>query len=147
MPIVRWRPITDFQTLRDEMDRRFNEFYRTFGEDTDAVCDCYPLVDVKETKDDFVVTAELPGVAKDDVKIHISDDVLTIKGEKKEEKKEKDHNYHRIERSYGKFQRSFTLPVPVQNDKVKAAYKDGILTITLPKKEEVKPKEISISVS
>ena len=70
-----------------------------------------------------------------------------IKGEKKEQKKEKDHNYHRVERSYGMFQRTFSLPMHVESDKVKAAYKDGVLTITLPKKEEVKPKEISISVS
>lgn len=147
MPIVRWRPLSDYQNIRNEMDRRFKEFYRPAAEDSEDVCDCYPLVDIKETKDDFIISAEVPGISKEDVKINISDDTLTIKGEKKEQKKEKDHNSLRIERSYGMFQRTFSLPTHVESEKVKAAYKDGVLTITLPKKEEVKPKEISISVS
>jgi HSP20 family protein len=117
------------------------------AEDSESVCECYPLVDIEETKDEFMIYAELPGVSKDDVKINLADDTLTLSGEIKEPEKKDDRTFHRIERSYGKFQRSFYLPVQIQGNKVKASFKDGILTITLPKKEEVKPKEISISVS
>jgi len=147
MTIVRWRPLSEMDNIRRELDRRFDRFYRTLDEDSEGICECYPLVDIKETKDEFVIYAELPGISKDDVKINIADDILTISGEKKEEAKQDGHTYHRIERTYGKFQRNFTLPVHIQADKVRATFKNGILTITLPKKEEVKPKEVSISVS
>ena len=147
MAMIRWRPLGEVDSFRRQMDRMFDNF---FGSETDvgeSSLTWYPSVDIKETKDDFVLMAEVPGMAKDDIKINISENTLTIKGEKKEEKKEDDHNYHRVERRYGTFQRSFTLPIQVQGNKVKAAYKDGVLTITLPKKEEVKPKEIPITVS
>jgi len=147
MAIIRWRPLSEIDTFRREMNRMFDSFFRSELEGSEEISTWYPAMDVKETKDDFVVTAEVPGMSKDDIKINISENTLTIKGEKKEEKKEEDHNYHRVERRYGTFQRSFTLPTQVESDKVKAAYKDGVLTITLPKKEEVKPKEIPISVS
>jgi HSP20 family protein len=101
---------------------------------------------VSETKDNLVINTEIPGMSKDDVNVSVKDNVLTLSGEKKQEKEEKDADYHRIERSYGSFSRSFTLPTSVQPDKVKAAYKDGILRITLPKSEEVKPKQIPITV-
>ena len=94
-----------------------------------------------------MISAELPGLSKEDVKINIADDILTISGEKKQREKVEGNTYHRIERTYGKFQRNFSLPTHIQGDKVKAGFKDGVLTVTLPKKEEVKPKEISISVS
>jgi HSP20 family protein len=147
MPVVHWRPLDDFQNLRKEMDKRFNRFYRSMAEDSEGVCECYPMVDIEETKDDFVIYAELPGVSKDDVKINLADDTLTLSGEIKEPEKKDERKFHRIERSYGKFQRSFYVPMHIQSDKVKASFKDGILTVKLPKKEEVKPKEISISVS
>jgi HSP20 family protein len=105
-----------------------------------------PSVDVAETNGDITVTAELPGVKQEEVEISITDDVLTLKGEKKEEKEVKEKNYHRIERSYGSFQRSIGLPTGVQADKAKATYKDGILSITVPKVEEAKPKQIKIDV-
>ena len=106
-----------------------------------------PVVDVTETKDEIVVRAEVPGMTKEDISVTLQDNVLTLRGEKKQEKRELDAAFHRLERSYGSFVRSFTLPTLVQADKVKAAYKDGVLTITLPKAEEVRPKEISISVN
>ena len=106
-----------------------------------------PMVDVTETKDEIVVRAEVPGMTKEDISVTLQDNVLTLRGEKKQEKRELEAAFHRLERSYGSFVRSFTLPTLVQADKVKAAYKDGVLTITLPKAEEVKPKEISISVN
>ena len=147
MAIIRWRPLSEIDSFRREMDRMFDNFFGREADVAESPMTWYPSVDIKETKDDFVLTAEVPGMSKDDIKINISDNTLTIKGEKKEEKKEEDTNYHRVERRYGSFQRSFTLPTQIQGNKVKAAYKDGVLTITLPKKEEVKPKEIPIAVS
>ena len=144
MAIIRWR---NLDHLRNEMDRMYDRHYRSTQEDAENICDCYPMVDIKEIKDDFVVTAEVPGVSKEDIKINFTDDTLTIQGEKKEEDRVDENTYHRVERSYGKFYRSFTFPGNVAGDKIKAAYKDGVLSVTLPKKEEVKPKEIAISVS
>ena len=104
-----------------------------------------PVVDISETNDEVVIRAEVPGMTKEDISITPQDNVLTLRGEKKQE--EKGVTFHRVERSYGSFVRSFALPTLVQADKVKASYKDGVLQITLPKAEEVKPKEISISVN
>ena len=106
-----------------------------------------PNVNISETKDNIMVTAEIAGRSKEDIKVSLHENVLTISGEKKQEKEEKEPNYHRIERSYGSFTRCFDLPTTVQFDKIKANYKDGILKITLPKSEEVKPKEIPIAVN
>jgi len=105
-----------------------------------------PRVDIAETNGELVVAAELPGLTRDDVSIRIENNVLTLKGEKKQEEEEKATNYHRIERSYGAFSRSFSLPSTVDASKVRAGFKDGVLTITLPKTEEAKGKEIPIEV-
>lgn len=144
MAVIRWR---NLDHLRNEMDRLHDRYYGSTQEEAENVCDCYPMVDIKEAKDEFVVAAEIPGVPKEDIKINFTDDALTIQGEKNAEEKVDENTYHRVERSYGKFYRSFTFPGKVAGDKIKASYKDGILSISLPKKEEVKPKEISISVS
>jgi HSP20 family protein len=147
MAIARWRPMRDMVRFQDEMNRLFDDFFAppmNRPEWTDGMWN--PSVDVSETKDSVVIKAEIPGMTKDDVKISIQDNTITLKGEKKQEKEEKDANYHRIERSYGSFCRSFTLPTAVKADKIKATYKDGILNVTLPKTEEVKPKEIPISI-
>ncbi|UCB52177.1 MAG: Hsp20/alpha crystallin family protein [Candidatus Zixiibacteriota bacterium] len=147
MAITRWRPFRDVVSVQDEMNRLFDDI---FGHGparvqwTDGVWN--PSVDVSEDKDNVVVRAEMPGLNKDDVKISVQDNVLTLKGEKKQEKEEKESDYHRIERSYGSFCRSFQLPTAVEADKIKASYRDGVLNITLPKTEEVKPKEIPISI-
>lgn len=105
-----------------------------------------PAVDVAEEENEYIAKVELPGVNKDDVKITLESNILMIRGEKKAEKETKDKNYHRTERSYGSFQRSFTLPMTVKSDKIDAAYKDGILTIVLPKAEEAKPKQFEVKV-
>lgn len=105
-----------------------------------------PCIDVAETGEEIVVTAELPGIKQEEVDITIADDTLTIKGKKKEEQEVRKENYHRIERSYGSFQRSISLPTSVQADKAKASYKDGVLYVTIPKVEEAKPKQIKIDV-
>lgn len=147
MAIVRWRPFRDLVSIQDEMNRLFDDFFgrpvaRT--EWTEGVWS--PTVDVSEDRDNVIIKAEMPGMKKEDVKISIQDNVLTLKGEKKQEKEEKDKSYHRVERSYGSFCRSFQLPTSVKTDKIKANYKEGVLNITVPKTEEVKPKEIPISI-
>ncbi len=147
MAITRWRPFRDLVNIQEEMNRLFDDFFgRSVSRPEWPEGAWTPSVDVAETKDDVVIKAEIPGMKKEDVKISIQDNVLTLKGEKKQEKEEKDANFHRIERSYGAFCRSFTLPTSVKTDKIKATYKDGVLNITLPKTEEVKPKEIPISI-
>ena len=105
-----------------------------------------PLVDIYETKDDLFVNLELPGVREKDVHVSITGDMLTVKGERRFESDVKDEGYYRLERVYGKFERSIPLPIPVQAEKVKATYRDGVLEIRLPKVEEVKPKEIKIDL-
>jgi len=147
MAIVRWRPFRDLVSIQDEMNQLFDDFFGrpvTRTEWTEGVWS--PTVDVSEDEDNVIIKAEMPGTKKEDVKISIQDNVLTLKGQKKQEKEEKDKNYHRVERSYGSFCRSFQLPTSVKTDKIKANYKDGVLNITLPKTEEVKPKEIPISI-
>ncbi len=148
MSIMRWRPRRDLLNIREEMNRLFDDFFSGWPERRRGLLEgeWAPSVDVAETDEDIVVTAELPGVKQDDVEISVVDDVLTIKGEKKEEKEVKEKNYHRIERSYGSFQRSLSLPVGVQSDKAKATYKDGVLKVTIPKSEEARPKQIKINV-
>jgi HSP20 family protein len=147
MAITRWRPFRDVVSIQDEMNRLFDDFFGrplVKTEWTEGVWT--PIVDVSEDKDNVVIKAEMPGMKKEDVRISVQDNVVTLKGEKKQEKEEKDKNYHRIERSYGSFCRSFQLPTVVKTDKIKASYKDGVLSVTLPKTEEVKPKEIPINI-
>ena len=148
MSIMRWRPTRDLTNIREEMNRLFDDFFTGWPERRRGLLEgeWAPSIDVAETEEDVVVTAELPGVKQENVDITIADDVLTLKGEKKEEKEVKKKNYHRIERSYGSFQRSISLPTGVQTDKAKAKYKDGVLQVTIPKAEEAKPKQIKINV-
>lgn len=123
-----WRPFGEMVTLRDAMDRLFEESVVT-----PAQIGGMPKVNVKETKDSVVVKAELPGVAEEDVTIEVSDNVMTISGEKKEEKEEKDEGYHHKEMYVGAFSRSFTLPSEVKSEKAEAEMDNGILTVTVPK--------------
>jgi HSP20 family protein len=148
MSLMRWRPTHDLTSMREEMNRLFDNFFSGLPERRRGLLESEwaPSIDVAETDEDIVVTAELPGVKQEEVDITIADDVLTLKGEKKEEKEVKEKNYHRIERSYGSFQRSISLPTGTKADEAKASYKDGILCITIPKAEEAKPKQIKIDV-
>jgi HSP20 family protein len=132
----------------------FNTFNDRFGlakkNDKDEEYDnavWMPLTDVAEDKDNYYLKADLPGIKKEDVKISYSDGSLGISGERSQEKESKDKKYHRIERSYGKYYRSFNLPEQIKEDKIKAEFKDGQLSVMIPKAEEVKPKEIDIKVS
>jgi HSP20 family protein len=148
MSLMRWRPTRDLVSIREEMNRLFDSFFSAIPERRRGLLEgeWVPSVDVAETDEGIVVTAELPGIKQEEVDISIADNVLTLKGEKKEEKEVKEKNYHRVERSYGSFQRSISLPTGVEAGKAKATYKDGILRVTVPKVEEAKPKQIKIDV-
>lgn len=143
--IMEWRPFREVSKLRREMDRLWEDY---FGPGRKALrpmeMEWMPSVDVSETEDKVVVKAEVPGMEAKDIDISLSGDVLTIKGEKKAEKEESGENFHLVERSYGSFSRSLRLPVGVEADKIEASYKQGVLTVTCPKKEEVKTKAIEI---
>lgn len=146
MTLIRWTPFKDVLGLQDEMNRLFNTYFARSSEKEGPSYLWHPVVDISETEEEIKVTAELPGVDKANVKISLQDNVLTLQGEKRQEEEEKAKNYHRVERTYGTFQRSFSLSASVKTDEVKANYKDGVLIITLPKSEEAKPREIDISV-
>lgn len=154
MSLVRWNPARELATwpsdlfgIQREMNRMFDNAFHFDTRDEDSAFNAWtPAVDIAEHDDQFVVKAELPGVSKEDVKITLENNILTIYGEKKQEKETKKENYHRVERSYGSFQRSFTLPTTVKSDKIDAVYKDGVLQIALPKAEEAKPKQIEVKV-
>ncbi len=153
MSLIRWNPArelasfpSDVFSVQREMNRMFDSFFRGADEQGLLNGSWLPAVDVAEDENEYVVNVELPGVNKDEVKITLEYNILTVRGEKKAEKETKDKNYHRMERSYGSFQRSFTLPTSVKNDKIDAEYRDGILSITLPKEEEAKPKQIEVKV-
>jgi HSP20 family protein len=137
-------PFRDFERMRREMDRFWDSFFDIGVTRPGAEGDWFPSLDVAETKNDIVVKAEIPGLDPKDLDISLSDGLLTIKGEKKQEKEE---NYHFIERSYGAFSRSIRLPREVQSDKISASYKNGVLKVTLPKSEEAKKKEVKIKVN
>jgi len=139
-----WRPF-EFDRIRREMDRLWDSFLegRPLRRAEDGR-EWLPSIDVSETKNELVIKAELPGLDPKDIDISMNNGYLTIKGEKKHEKEEKDENYHLIERSYGSFTRSVRLPREVQNDKITASFKNGVLRVTLPKSEEAKKKEIKI---
>lgn len=136
------------QSLQHDMNRIFDEFFRgdLLANDSFFARDWNPAVDILENNDQFVLKAEIPGMTKDDVKITLENNVLTIRGEKKNESDKKEGDYHRIERSYGSFERSFTIPGTIKVNDIDAQYKDGVLTLTLPKAEEAKPKSIEVKV-
>jgi len=142
--IAKWDPFRDLISLKDDFDRIFKEYLGILPEKGEEVW--FPAVDIKETRDNIIVSAELPGMKKEDIKVTIHGDQLSVSGERKLEKEEKDETYHRIERAYGKFQRVITLPVEVAENKIKASYEHGVLKINLPKSEKSKPKEIEVSV-
>lgn len=146
--LIRWEPTREISTLRDRMDRLFNEALGRGwgGEEGLATGVWIPPVDVFETPESIVLKADLPDVNKDELDISIENNTLTIKGERKMEKEVKEKNFFRCERSYGTFSRSFTLPPTVAAEKVEASFENGVLTLTLPKREESKPKQIKVKV-
>ena len=143
-----WDPFQEMVSMRDRIDQVFDGYFGRFSGISDEALErtWAPPVDIYENKDHIIVKAELPGMKKDDISIEVKGNVLTLTGERKHEKETKKENYYRIERSYGKFSRSFTLPDSVKVDKVKANYKDGVIEISLPKTEKSKAKAIPIKV-
>ncbi len=139
-----WRP---FQDLRKEIDKLFQEFFgRSYFPERWESIEWAPAMDVSETDAEVIVKADLPGVDPEEIEINLVDNVLTIKGEKKREAEEKKENFYRIERYYGSFMRAIQLPAEVDEEKVKASYKDGVLKIILPKKASPKGKTIKIEI-
>ena len=153
MALVKWNPSRELLSIEREFNKMFNSLGNRFGfgngDDVDKEYEnavWSPLSDIYEDKNNYILTLDLPGINKDNVKISYVDGQLNISGERKNEKESKDGTYHRVERSYGKYFRSFSLPKEIKDDKIDAEFKDGQLTITVPKAEEVKPKEIDIKV-
>lgn len=146
MALVKWTPFGDLSTFRREMDRLFDRFVGEMPRLDLPGMGWTPHLDVTETKESLVIKAELPGLDVKDLDIHISGNTLTLKGEKRQTKEEKDEHHHLVERSYGAFTRTVELPATVAADKVKAVFKNGVLTIALPKTEEAKQKSIAIEV-
>jgi HSP20 family protein len=150
MALVRWEPFRDLLSLQERMNRMIDESYRgrTSAEDDWALGGSWaPAVDIYEHEGNIVLTAELPGVDPKEVDVRVENNVLTLRGQRKWSNEVKRESYHRIERSYGSFTRSFTLPNVVDTEKIKADFKDGMLKLVLPKKEEARPRQISINVA
>ena len=142
-----WGGFGRLTDLRDEIDRLFEAPLAELARTSQILSGWTPALDVYEDKDNVCVRAELPGMKKEEIDLSLHNGSLSISGERKSEEKYKDAEVYRSERFFGRFQRTVTLPTPVAVDKVKAAYQDGILTVTLPKSEEAKPKHIDVSVS
>lgn len=145
MSITRYDPFRDLRTLQDEVNRLFStNFGRAFGDEGIARGAWNPSVDIFENKDQLVLEAELPGMNREDFELTIENSVLTLRGERRFEKTSEADNYHRVERAYGSFSRSFTLPQTVSSEGATAEYKNGVLRVTLHKREEVKARRIEI---
>ena len=146
MQLVRWNPMNEMFSFRRPLSRVFDDFFlpRTTTEDGSLTWGWNPVVDIYDNEDNIVIKAELPGVSKKDIEIDIKDRVMTLKGERSADNEVKEDNYYRRERTYGRFERSFTLPANVDPDKIKADYNDGVLKIEVPKPENQKPKQITV---
>jgi HSP20 family protein len=152
--VAPWRPFSELGRWEREMERVFDDFIgrrvRPVWGDRwwpgESIGLSTPAVDLYEEKDEIVVKTELPGIAKDDIQVNVSDHLLTIKGEKKKEEETKEKNFYRSERSYGSFSRSVELPADVHGEKARASFKNGVLEIRLPKTEEAKKKEVKVKV-
>ena len=143
MTLVRWSPWRGMPSVQDEMNRLFNGLVTSRSGGSGAE-DWVPSVDISETGDGFVVTADVPGMNADDIKISVANNVLTLKGEKKNIREDNGENFHRVERTFGSFERTFSLPTGVESGNVKAKYKAGVLEVRIPKSVEAKPQEIKV---
>ena len=147
MSIVKVDPFREFAAMQERMNRLFGNVYLR-DEDTSFRGTWVPAVDIFETENhDLVVRAELPGMSREDIEVTVENSTLVLKGEKKFDAEVKEENYRRIERTYGTFQRSFTLPNTVDTGKVSADFKNGVLTVTLPFREEAKPRTINVEIA
>ena len=141
------RPIQDLFSIHNDINRFFDQWYRPARYRAEGgSLDWMPVVDILEAAEHVEIRAEMPGLSEQEVQVAVTDDVLTLKGEKTQESEDTDQKYHRVERSYGRFQRSFTLPANLNPEDIKAKFTHGVLTVSIPKVKEVKPKEVQISV-
>ncbi|MFZ2301063.1 MAG: Hsp20/alpha crystallin family protein [Gallionella sp.] len=149
MSLVKWDPFGELEDISSRLNRIFGRVTTRSEPDREmlATADWMPSVDISETDTAYLVKGEIPGVKKEDVRVTIQDGMLTIQGERKQEKEEKGKKFHRIERSYGSFVRSFRLPDDTDENKVKAEFKDGMINVTLPKSAKAKAKAVEVSVS
>lgn len=148
MNLVRWDPFRDLEEMSDRLNRVFSRptMRHESGKETMTVADWTPAVDISETEKEYLINVELPEVKKEDVKVTVQEGMLLIHGERRQEKEEKGKKYHRLERSYGSFVRSFAVPDAVDEAKVTAEFKDGMLNLHLPKSEKARPKAIDVKV-
>jgi HSP20 family protein len=145
--LTRWEPFREFSTLQDRMNRLFRESYNDAGRDESLTTSSFaPAVDVYEDEHKVTLKIEVPGIEEKDIDVRVENNTLTVTGERKIEKEEKEENYRRVERQYGSFTRTFTLPQTVDSENVSATYDKGVLKINLPKKAEAKPKQIKVNV-
>ena len=144
--IARLEPFRGLSTLQDQFNRLFNESFRNHPEES-ALTTWAPAVDIYETPNDLVVKADLPDVNEKDIDVRVENNLLTIRGERKFEKSVSEENFLRVERTYGSFSRSFSLPNTVNAEAIGAEYKNGVLTVTLPKREESKPRQVKVTVN
>jgi len=148
MAIVRLDPFRELAVMQDRINRIFGDSYRRSDDDLMQRGDWIPPVDIFENdKHELVITAELPGMSRESIDIRLENNMLTIRGERRKASETKDEQFHRVERAYGTFSRSFSLPATVDPNKVSADYKEGVLTITLPTREESKPRQIQVQVN
>lgn len=145
MTLIRWNPWREIEEMADRYTKTVGQA-QTGSQEVVATGDWAPRVDIAETENAFEIKAELPEIKKEDVKVSVYNGVLMIRGERKQEKEEKGKKFHRVERKYGSFTRSFTLPDNVDENGIKAAFKDGILNLQILKTEEAKPKAIEVNV-
>jgi HSP20 family protein len=144
--LTRWEPFRGASSLQDQVNRLFNDVVERTAEESSLTA-WAPAVDIYETEHELMVKADLPDVDPKDLDIRVENNILTIRGERKFEKKVNEENYLRVERAYGSFARSFTLANTVNSDAIKADYQNGVLTLTIPKREEAKPKQIKVNVA
>jgi len=143
--LTRWEPFRGTTSLQDQVNRLFSDIFERKGEESSLTA-WAPSVDIYETEHELVVKADLPEVDPKDLDIRVENNILTIRGERKFEKKVNEENYLRVERAYGSFARSFTLANTVNSEAIKADYQNGVLTLSIPKREEAKPKQIKVNV-
>jgi len=146
MTLVKFNPTRDLLNIRDNFDRMVQDLFDRRFDVSESMGELTPAVNIEENENEYLISAELPGVKKSDVKITFEDGALSISGEKRVENEEKKDNFHRIERRYGVFSRSFAIPSSIVIDKIDASFKDGVLNVVLPKAEEAKPKQIEVKV-
>lgn len=149
MNLIKWDPFRELEDVSSRLNRIFGRPLGRAGQDNEmlATADWMPSVDISETDAAYLIKGEIPGVRKEDVKVTLQDGLLTIQGERKQEKEEKNKKFHRVECSYGNFVRSFRVPDDADESAVKAEFKDGMLNVTLPKSAKAKPKSVDVAIS